>query len=480
MNYKMILYTIGQILKVEALLMLISLIVSLIFQDGMYMSFIIPFLIILFVSFIFTVRKPKNTTIYAKEGFIVVGLSWIALSLFGCLPFIISKSIPNFINAFFETVSGFTTTGATILNDVEVLAKSINFWRLFTHWIGGMGVLVFTLAVLPNSDGNSIHLLRAESPGPQVGKLVSKIRKTARILYLIYICLSLLQMLFLVCGDMNLYESIVHTFSTAGTGGLGIKNSSIAGYSSYSQIVIAVFMLLYGINFNIFYLFILGQAKEVLKSEELKWYFGIILFSIVVITLNVYGLYNNLFETIKHSSFQVIAIITTTGFATTDIGNWNSICQYICLMLMIIGACAGSTGGGLKVSRFVIFLKAIKMEIKGLLHPNTVNTLKFEGKPLNQNEVHSISVYFGFLLLLAFGISFIISVDGLPLITNISATFSCINNIGPLIGPDGSWLGNYDSFSGFSKLVLAMTMMVGRLEIFPIIVLFSKKTYLNK
>lgn len=479
MNFKMIFHTIGNILKIEALLLILPLIVSLIYQEGTYLSFIITIATLLLSGFLLTLRKPKKTIIYAREGFVIVGASWIIMSLFGALPFVLSGEIPNFIDAIFETVSGFTTTGATILKEVEPLSNGMLFWRSFTHWIGGMGVLVFVLAILPNTNGDSIHLLRAESPGPQVGKIVSKVRFTARILYCIYVAMTMLEIIFLVCGEMNLYEAIVHSFSTAGTGGFGIKNDSIASYSVYSQIIITIFMILFGINFNMFYLLLLGNIKSVLKNEELRWYFGIILISTIIITLNIVSIVGNVGTAILQSIFQVSAIITTTGFATADFEMWPALSQTILMILLFMGASAGSTGGGLKVSRIMIIIKSIKREIKTLLHPKSVTSVKFEGKPLDESVVKGTNVYFlVYIIIFVIGI-LIISIDNLSFTTNFTAIATCINNVGPgldMIGPTD----NFSCFSGFSKLVLSMTMLIGRLEIFPILMLFNYKTYTNK
>ena len=365
MNHKMIFYTLGQILKLEAAMLIMPLVVSLIYGEFQILAFVIPIIISGGAGLLLTIKKPGRPSFYAKEGFVIVGLSWIVLSVIGCLPFVISGAIPNFINALFETISGFTTTGATILDgpEIESLTKGIAFWRCFTHWIGGMGVLVFVLAILPNADGKTIHILRAESPGPQVGKLVSKIKITARILYLIYIAITVIEIVFLVCGDMNLFEAIVHSFSTAGTGGFSTKADSIGAYSSYTQVVIGIFMLLYGMNFNIFYLLLLGNFKSVLKNEELRWYLGIVITATIIVTINVFYAYDKVTpigETIRHSFFAVSSIMTTTGFCTANFDLWPTLSKSVLIILMFIGSMAGSTGGGLKVCRIVILFKSFK------------------------------------------------------------------------------------------------------------------------
>ncbi len=479
MNYKMIFYTIGQLLKIEALLMLLPLITSIIYQEEAYSSFLITIGILLLVGFLLSIRKPKKTVIYAREGFVITGASWIIMSLFGALPFVLSGNIPNYIDALFETVSGFTTTGATIMPEVESAYKGILLWRCFTHWIGGMGVLVFVLAILPNVNGDSIHILRAESPGPQVGKLVSKVRFTARILYCIYVAMTLIQIVLLVCGEMDLYEAIVHSFSTAGTGGFGIKNDNIISYSAYSQIVITIFMILFGVNFNIFYLLLLGNIKSVLKNEELRWYLGIILVSTIIITINIINLVGNAGTALLQSVFQVASIITTTGFMSADYEMWPVLSQTILVLLMFIGASAGSTGGGIKVSRIVIMFKSIRREIRTLLHPKSVSSIKFEGKTLDEGLVKETNVYFLVYAIIFIVGLLIISLDNFSFATNFTAMVTCINNVGPgldLVGPTD----NFSIYSGFSKLVLSMTMLIGRLEIFPILMLFNYKTYTNK
>ncbi len=482
MNYKMIFHTIGQILKVEAALLVLPLVVSLIYRENTYWAFLIPIALLLIIGFLCTIKKPAKDNIFAREGFVIVGLSWIIMSLFGALPFMISGEIPNFFDAIFETVSGFTTTGASVLSDVEALSKGMLFWRSFTHWIGGMGVLVFVLAVLPNSDGKSIYLLKAESPGPQVGKLVSKVRFTARILYCIYVVLTLIQIIFLVCGDMNFFDSVLHAFGTAGTGGFGIKNDSVAGYSAYSQIVIGIFMVIFGINFNIFYLALIGNIKQVFKNEELRWYIGIIVVATLLITFNVFYQYDYITSfgtTLRAAFFQVSSIITTTGFTTVDYDLWPALSKTILIFLMFIGASAGSTGGGLKVSRFIILIKSIGREIKNLLHPRSVTTIRFEGKSLDEGITKSVNVYFVTLITIFFACVLLVSFDGFSFETNFSAVAACLNNIGPGLGSVGP-TANFGIYSYFSKVVLTLSMLIGRLEIFPILMLFSPRTYHNR
>lgn len=473
MNYKMILNTIGNIFKLEALLLILPLGVSLIYRENTYLSFIIPIVILTLLGFALTIKKPKNRTMYAREGFIVVGLSWILVSLFGALPFVISKEIPNFINAFFETVSGFTTTGASILTDVEALSKGILFWRSFTHWVGGMGILVFIMAIIPSSDGDTIHILRAESPGPQVGKLVSKIKLNARILYLIYFALTIIEIIMLLFGKMPLFDAVVHSFGTAGTGGFGIKNSSIGAYNNYCQIVIGIFMIMFGINFNIFYFILVGNFRQAFKSEELRWYLSIILIAISIITLNIMlSDVNAVFSTtLKDAFFQVSSIITTTGYSTTDFNAWPELSRSILIILMFFGACAGSTGGGIKISRLAMLVKSSKREISKQMHPHRVQNVRFEGSVLSEDTVKGVFSYFSIFMIIFVVCVLLVGIENKDFVTNFSAVAACINNIGPglsIVGP----MGNYVSFSIFSKIVLIFAMLVGRLEIFPILMLF--------
>ena len=481
MNFKMIFYTIGNMLKVEALLLILPLIVSLVYQENTYLSFLIPIAILTLVGFAISFKKPKNRTMYAREGLVIVGLSWIFISLFGALPFVISKEIPNFIDAFFETVSGFTTTGASILKDVEVLSKGMLFWRSFTHWVGGMGILVFIMAILPSSDGDTIHILRAESPGPQVGKLVSKIKVNARILYLIYFAMTILEIVLLLFGKMPLFDSIVHSFGTAGTGGFGIKNSSVGGYNNYCQIVIGIFMILFGINFNIFYFLLIGNFRQALKSEELRWYLSIIFIAIALITLNIMiSDTSKVFSTtLKDSFFQVASIITTTGFSTTDFNAWPELSRSILVVLMFFGACAGSTGGGIKISRIAILVKASGREVRKLVHPHSVQNVRFEGASVKEDTVKGVFAYLSIFIIIFVLAVLLVSLDGKDFVTNFTSVAACINNIGPGLGLVGP-MGNYSSFSAFSKIVLLISMLVGRLEIFPILMLFIPNMWRNK
>ena len=394
------------------------------------------------------------------------------MSFIGALPFYFSGEIPCFVDAFFETVSGFTTTGATILNDIEVLSKSMLFWRGFTHWVGGMGVLVFVLAFLPQSEGQNMFLMRAEVPGPVVGKLVSKVKMTARILYAIYTVMTLVEIIFLVIGGMPLYDSILHAFSTAGTGGLSIKNASIAYYDSYYiDIVIAVFMFLFGINFNLYYLLLLKNFKQVLKSEELKWYIIIVFGFTAIISINTLGIYDNIWESFRYSFFQVVSIITTTGFVTADYNLWPSLSQMLIFLLMIVGSCAGSTAGGMKVSRVIILVKAVVSNIKKISISRRINTIKFEGKSVDKQLLDFVYSYLVLYVIILAISTILISFENLDLVTTITAPLAALGNVGPGFGEIIGPVGNFSSLSSFSKLVLCFDMLAGRLELFPIIML---------
>ena len=479
MNYKMMGRFIGQILIVEAVFMIPAGIISLCYGEfGAMWSFLATIGITALVSFLLHLLcRGAPSAFYAKEGLVCVGISWIVLSIFGCLPFWLSREIPSYIDAFFEIVSGFTTTGASIVPEVEKLSHGIIYWRSFSHWLGGMGVLVFLLAFTGGKgSGFTMHLLRAESPGPNVGKLVPKMRTTATILYCIYICMTILNVVFLLFGGMQPLEAVCHAFGTAGTGGFGIKNDSFASYSPYLQNVTAVFMLLFGINFSCYYLILLGQFRSVLKDEELRLYLGIVVLAVAAITLDIRGLYGTLGETVRHAFFQVTSIITTTGFATTDFDLWPSFSKTILLCLMVIGACAGSTGGGLKIARLMLLFKSLRRNIRKTLNPKKVQVVRNNDTVVSEQILENTHAYLAAYILILF-ISFIlISLDGFSTATNFSAVLACFNNIGPGLEAVGPTC-NFGGYSVFSKLVLSVDMLLGRLEIFPILVLFSRSTW---
>lgn len=471
MNNSMIRYILGHVLKLEAVFLLLPSFVALLYREPQGRYFLMTMGICLILGFAMTVRKPKSNVFYLKEGCISTALSWIFLSFFGSLPFWLSGEIPDFTNALFETVSGFTTTGASILSDVESLSYCSLFWRSFTHWIGGMGVLVFLLAVVPMSGGSNINLMRAESPGPSVGKLVPKIRHTARILYIIYLGFTVLEVIFLLFGGMSFFDALTLSFGTAGTGGFGIRNNSIAGYSAYIQWVITIFMLLFGINFNAYYLLLFGNLKKALSMEEVRCYLIIILVAIVLITFNILDMTKGLFDAFSQASFQVVSLITSTGYSTTDFNLWPQTSKVIIICLLFVGACAGSTGGGTKVSRLVILFKTLRKELTSYIHPKSIKKIKMDGKPLEHEVIRSVNVYFiAFFSLLGLSVLALSLEKNTDLVTTFTAVLTTINNIGPglnMVGP----AANFGFFSPFSKYVLIFDMLAGRLELFPLLIL---------
>ena len=480
MNFKMIGRFLAQIIAIEAVFMLPALGISLGYGEtnavhGFLMAIGIGLCL---AGLLFLTCRKAGRLFGAREGLVCVSFSWIVLSLLGCLPFWFSREIPRFIDAFFETVSGFTTTGSSILGNVEALSKGLLYWRSFSHWLGGMGVLVFLLAITPGGkdSGFTMHLLRAESPGPDVGKLVPKMKQTASILYVIYICLTVLNIIFLLLGGMSLLDAICTAFGTAGTGGFGTRNDSIASFSPYIQNVCTVFMFLFGVNFSCYYLLLLRQFKGVFKDEELRLYFGIAFVSIVLIVLNIRPLYGSLEETIRHAAFQVSSIMTTTGFATTDFDLWPSFSKGILLMLMVVGACAGSTGGGLKVARVLLLFKSLRRNIRKILNPQKVQVVRNSGKPVSESVLDNANAYLAAYVVIVIVSFLIISMDGFSTGTNISAVLACFNNIGPGLEAVGPTC-NFSAYSALSKFVLILDMLAGRLEIFPMLVLLSRSTW---
>lgn len=471
MNRAIIRYILGNVLTIEGVLMLLPCIVAFIYKESEGVHFLLIAILAVILGLGMTARKPKNHVFYLKEGCIITALSWIMLSMVGAVPFVLTREIPSFTDALFETISGFTTTGASILNDVEALSHTSLFWRSFTHWIGGMGVLVFLMAIIPMSGGSNINLMKAESPGPSVGKLVPKMKHTARILYLIYFALTVLQIIFLLFGNMPLFDAVTTTFGTAGTGGFGIKNNSIAGYSPYIQWVVTIFMILFGINFNAYYLILFRQFKKAFTMEEIRAYLLIIVAAIAVITMELIHGSMAIGEALRHSAFQVASIITTTGFATTDFNQWTALSRTILVLLMFIGACAGSTGGGIKVSRFLIVMKTVFREINSYLHPRSIKKVKMDGKPIEHEVLRATNVYFiTFFVIFVFSV-LAVSLEEKDLITNFTAVAATINNIGPgleMVGPTA----NFSHFNIFTKWVLMFDMLAGRLELFPMLMLF--------
>jgi len=480
MNKKIVLSILGKILWAEAALLVLPLIVSIMYGNSCTPAFLITIAVAVIIALpLIFLCKTDNKRIYSKEGFVIVSLAWIIMSVIGCLPFVISGEIPSFFDALFETVSGFTTTGASILTDIEGMSEGLLFWRSFTHWIGGMGVLVFVLALSQELPDRSIHIMRAEMPGPIVDKLVPKAKETAKILYLIYIVLTLAEIVILVLCKMPLFEAVVHTFGTAGTGGFGVKADSIGSYSPVIQWVIAVFMFIFGINFNLYYLILLKRIKSVFRSSELWVYVGVAVVSCALITFNIYDSCEGLSEALRLSAFQVSSVMTTTGYATADFNLWPGFSKTLLLILMFMGACAGSTAGGLKVSRVIILVKGMRRELHRLLHPRSVRTLKLEGKRLDEQTLSSTNSYLTVYVASVVVIFLLLSIDNFDIETNFSATVACFNNIGPGLGVVGP-AGNFSEYSVFSKLILTAAMLLGRLEIFPLLLCFSPATWLKK
>ena len=476
MNISMIRYILGQILRLQSLFLLLPSLTALIYKENTLYSYIIVSVGCFFIGTLMTLKKPADHVFYLKEGCVATALSWIFLSISGAFPFYLTGEIPHFIDALFETVSGFTTTGSSILSDVEALSHSSLIWRSFSHWIGGMGVLVFLLAIIPMSGGSNINLMKAESPGPSVGKLVPKIRSTARILYMIYIGLSISMFLLLLLGNMPLFDALATTFGTAGTGGFGIKNDSFASYSSYLQWVTAIFMMLFGINFNAYYFILFLDVKKAFKMEEVRWYLTIIFLSVFVIFTDLIQFYPSFWDAVKDSFFQVATVITTTGFATADFNQWSATSKCILVLLMFVGACAGSTGGGLKVSRLIILVKTIFKELTSYTHPKSIVKIKMDDKPIEHEVLRSSNVYFITYMILFIVSVFCLTFENKDLVTIFTATAATFNNIGPgleMVGPTA----NFGHFSDFSKIVMIFDMLAGRLELFPLLMLFHPELW---
>ena len=474
MNYRRICFVIGRILLTEAALLMLPMAVALGYGEAAA-PFLIPALLLALIGLLLGLRAPQKSSLYARDGFAVVALAWVLMSAFGALPFVISGDIPSFVDAFFETVSGFTTTGASILTEIEPLHRGILFWRSFTHWVGGMGVLVFVMAILPMSagDGHGMHLMRAEVPGPSVGKLVSRMGDTAKILYGIYLAMTVLEIVLLLLGGMSLFDACIHAFGTAGTGGFSCRNLSVGAYDSvYFDVVIGVFMLLFGVNFNLYYFLLIKRFRDVFRSEELRAYLLIVAAAVAAIAADIVHIYGSVAQSLRYAFFQVASIITTTGFATADFNLWPEFSRAILVILMFIGACAGSTGGGIKVARVVILCKTSLGDMRKMLHPNAVTTVRFEGKPLTDRSIRSVHLFLTVYILIFTVSVLLLSLERFDLITVFTAVAACINNIGPgleVVGP----MGNYAQFSPAAKLLLSFDMLVGRLEIFPMLLLFA-------
>lgn len=480
MNNKMTVYIISKMLGVEGVVLLIPGFVALLYKEESALHFVVVSGALIIIYFLTGRKKPENRRIYKKEGLLIVGSAWILWSLFGAMPFFLSGSIPSYLDAFFETVSGFTTTGSTILTDIEALPRGMAFWRSLTHWIGGMGVLVFVMMLTSLDDENSMHLMRAEVPGPEADKLVPKARTTARILYAMYFVLTAVEVVFLMFGGMSFYDALLHAFSTAGTGGFSNKNTSVAYYdSAYIDGVITVFMILFGVNFNLYFLICMRKWKEALKNEELHAYMGIIAGTVALITIDILGQYDNVLHAFRYASFQVGAIITTTGFCTADWNQWPEFSKAILMGLMIVGACAGSTGGGIKVSRLLILLKSIKQEIKRMLHPKAVTVVRINGRKISTETMGGVYIYFiCYIMIMLFSV-LLVSMDNFDFGTSFSAVLTTLNNVGPGISAVGA-VENFSKFSVLPKLIFCVDMLVGRLEIFPYLLLLSPELWRRK
>ena len=470
MNYRMIARILGMVLLILAALLVLPLIAGLYYGENV-LNFAVTIAVAAALGGFFMLFKPKNRDIYAREGFTAVGLSWILMSLIGALPFVISGDIPSYVDALFETVSGFTTTGSTLLTDVEAMSRGCMFWRMFTHWIGGMGVLVFIMAVLPMSGEHSMHIMRAEIPGPVVGKLVPRARKTAAILYIIYMGLTAIETVFLLCGGMSFYDAMLHAFATAGTGGFSTRGAGIAAFDSlYIEVVISVFMLLFAVNFNLYFLLLMGRVRDVLKNQELRCFGVFVAFSMLTVAWNISGQYGGFAEALRYSSFTVASLVSSTGFGTADFTQWPQYSQWLLVIIMFVGACAGSTGGGLKLSRVMLLLKAAFSDLRHMIWPRRVNRVQMEGQRVEQAAIRAVFSYFTLYMLMLLLGTLLISFDGFDTATNFTAALTCLSNMGPglgLIGPSG----NFSIFSDFSKLLMSFLMLAGRLEIYPILVL---------
>ena len=476
MNYSIIRYILSSVLEFEGFFLMLPCIVACIYKEREGIPFAIVMGLCLLIGEIGRRIKPKSKVFYAKEGFVTVSLSWILLGLVGAVPFVINNEIPNYLDAVFEVVSGLTTTGASISNDMAVFSRCGQFWRIFTHWIGGMGVLVLILAILPLSGSYNMHIMRAESPGPSVGKLVPKVRSTAAILYGIYLVITCMEVLALLIAGMPFYDALLLSFSTAGTGGFGLLNDSLASYPYAVQTIITIFMILFGVNFSAYFVILRRNFKDFFKNEEVRWYFIIIFVSAILITWNIRGTFGSLRNDFHQSILQVATIITTTGFSSADFNIWPEFSKTILFLLMLIGACAGSTGGGFKVSRVIVMVKSIKNELETAMHPRSVKKIHMDGKAVPDNVVRSIRVYLIIYVMLYLTSFLIVSLDGYDFTTNFTAVAACLNNIGPglsLVGPTG----NYAFFSGLSKVVLIFNMLAGRLELLPVFMLFHVKTW---
>lgn len=478
MNHSMIRYILCKVMQVIGLLMFLPCITAIIYREREGIHYAVLAIILLLISSIGVYKKPKNSVFYAKEGAVLVALSWVIIGLIGAIPFCTTGEIPNYIDAVFETISGFTTTGASILTDVEALSKCSVFWRSFTHWIGGMGVLVFILAFLPSVGGYNIHIMRAESPGPSVGKLVPRIKHTAMILYGIYFVMTVIEIILLICFGMPVFDAITLSFGTAGTGGFGVLNTSVGSYSIVCQAIITIFMILFGVNFTVYYFIIMKKFKQAVRCEEARCYLVIIAVSIIAITINISSMYDSIYKAFHEAAFHVASVITTTGYSVSDYNVWPSTSKTILVILMFIGACAGSTGGGLKVSRIIIYVKLIRNKVEQSLHPRRIKKVHLEGRVVGDATINEVQSYLAAFLVIFIGSILIVSLDGFDMTSNFTAVAATINNIGPgleRVGP----ASNFAEYSQLSKIVFILDMLVGRLEVFPMMVLFSRDLWVK-
>lgn len=479
MNYAVVFYILGFVLKFESAFLLLPFITGLVYGEKEAFAYLITALICFALGYVLSMRKPKSQSIYTREGFVTVALSWLVMSAFGAIPFVISSDIPFYVDALFETISGFTTTGASILSDVEALSHASLLWRSFTHWIGGMGVFVFIMAILPLMGGATMNLMKAESPGPSVSKLVPHIKDTSKILYGIYLGITFTEIILLIIWKMPVFDALTTTFGTVGTGGFGIKGDSIASYSSQIQIIVTVFMILSGINYSAYFLILTGKIKDIFKIDEIKWYIFIVIASSLLITYNIRNFYPSTGDSMRHAFFQVGSIITTTGYATTDFDLWPSLSKTILVVLMFVGACAGSTGGGMKVSRFVILFKTIRKELSMIIHPREIRKVRMDGHVVSHDTIRTTNVFLAIYFVMTLLTTLAISIDGFDFTTNFTAVVATLNNIGPglnMVGPTQ----NFGIFSVFSKFILMFNMLAGRLELFPMVVLFMPATWKRK
>jgi len=479
MNYSIILYILGCVLKFESAFLLLPAIVGFIYREDEAFSYLFTAAICFIVGTVMSHKKPVSKNLFIREGFVTVAASWVIMSIFGAIPFVLTGDIPNYVNALFETISGFTTTGSSILSDVEALSKTGLFWRSFTHWVGGMGVLVFIMAILPMMGGSTMNLMKAESTGPSISKLVPHVKDTAKILYCMYIALTLCEIAMLCLFRMPLYDALVTTFGTVGTGGFGIYNSSIGGYSPEIQVIVTIFLVLSGINYTAYFYIFSYKFKEAFRIEEVRWYLIIFFSAVAIITYNIRGLYDTFSESLRHAAFQVASIITTAGFATTDFDIWPELSKCIMVIIMIIGSCSGSTAGGMKMSLVLILIKTIKKELSLIMHPREVRKIRMDGRVLEHETLRNTNVFFVVYFVILLTSTLLISIDNFDFTTNFTAAIATLNNIGPglaMVGPTR----NFAIYSPFSKFVLMFNMLAGRLELFPLVVMMLPTTWKRK